>query len=73
LITVLFKWHYFSTIIGTCNGTNTFKNKQSSLPTILFFKKEYCMLIFPTENAFNVPDHPGCLTGDYNIKTQVNT
>jgi len=46
-----------------------FKYKQSSLPAILFFKKEYCMHMFPTENAFNMPDHPGCLTGGCKIQT----
>jgi len=46
-----------------------FKYKQSSLPAILFSKKEYCMHIFPTENAFNMPDHPGCLTGGCKMHT----
>lgn len=43
-----------------------FKYKQSSLPTIFFVNKtSYCKHAFPSENAFKMPDHPGCLTGGY--------
>lgn len=41
-----------------------FKYKQSSLPIILLVMKiSSCIHIFPSENALNTPDHPGCLTG----------
>jgi len=46
-----------------------FKYKQSSLPVIFFCIKEYCIHIFPTENAFSMPDHPGCLTGGCKMQT----
>lgn len=43
---------------------NMFKYKQSSLPiTFLVTKTSYCIHIFPTENAFKIPFHPGCSTG----------
>lgn len=49
----------------TC-GTNTLRYKQSSFPIIVSVIIEYCTHICPAENAFSVPDQPGCFSGGLN-------